>query len=98
MVIYWLLQFRIWFNQCYVLGPNMWRSDGRCGQNFTLQDGSGRPGQCDPDVNENSIGPCCSSTGFCGSSDTHCKRSGSHDFSRGMSYQGGRLRLVERHE
>ena len=98
MVIYWLLQFRIWFNQCYVLGPNMWRSDGRCGQNFTLQDGSGRPGQCDPDANENSIGPCCSSTGFCGSSDTHCKRSGSHDFSSGMSYQGGRLNLVERYE
>ena len=76
------------------LGPNMWRSDGRCGQNFTLQDGSGKPGQCDPDANENSLGPCCSSTGFCGTSDTHCKRSGSHDFSRAVENQGGRLKLV----
>merc|ERR1712038_1258171 len=61
----------------YVEGQD-WRSDGRCGQRNPLQDG--RPGQCDPNANANEQGPCCSSSGWCGNSDAHCKCSGCTDF------------------
>ena len=61
----------------------MWRPDGQCGQQYPLQDGSGRPGQCDPD----SDSPCCSSVGWCGISDAHCKCPGCKDFRRGCPFE-----------
>ena len=60
-----------------------WRKDRRCGLEFPLPDGSGQPGQCNPD-SENF---CCSKSdlhycavqctllfrwGFCGGDEEHC--------------------------
>ena len=42
------------------------RSDGQCGPELPLEDGS--PSQCDPD----SADFCCSAYGYCGGSDAHC--------------------------
>ena len=42
------------------------RSDGKCGLENPLEDGS--PSQCDP----NSADFCCSAYGYCGGSDAHC--------------------------
>ena len=70
------LQLCKWYTEYFVLEP--WRSDGRCGLNNPLDDG--RPGQCDPNANANEKGPCCSSLGWCGNSDAHCKCAGCQDF------------------
>ncbi|CAH1247884.1 Hypp8046 [Branchiostoma lanceolatum] len=50
------------------------RPDGRCGDNFKGR--GGNPGQCDP----SSVLPCCSTSGWCGGSDAHCRCSGCADF------------------
>ncbi|CEM25414.1 unnamed protein product [Vitrella brassicaformis CCMP3155] len=47
-----------------------WRTDGRCGEEFK-QD-NGKPGECDP----YSPSPCCSPSGWCGSSPQHCQCEG----------------------
>ncbi|XP_070551405.1 uncharacterized protein [Ptychodera flava] len=44
-----------------------WRSDGRCGQQFPVVDGS--PATCDPEGET----PCCSAERFCGSGEEYCK-------------------------
>ena len=41
---------------------------------------NGRPGQCDPNANAKKKGPCCSSRGWCGNSDAHCKCGGCIDY------------------
>ncbi|KAK2717564.1 complement C1s subcomponent-like [Artemia franciscana] len=51
-----------------------WRSDGRCGEDFVLENGS--PSECDP----KSERPCCSAFGFCGKSKSHCTCKGCRDF------------------
>ncbi|XP_019641419.1 PREDICTED: uncharacterized protein LOC109482960 [Branchiostoma belcheri] len=51
-----------------------WRSDGRCGPDFPAA--AADPGECDP----NSDAPCCSSEGYCGSTDNHCTCSGCKDY------------------
>nr|XP_006816218.1 PREDICTED: uncharacterized protein LOC102809517 [Saccoglossus kowalevskii] len=48
-------------------GPKTWRSDGRCGPNYPLEDGT--PAECNPD----SGFPCCSTYGWCGSTFDHCE-------------------------
>jgi len=45
-----------------------WRSDGSCGPKNPLPDGSGKPGECNPD----SDFFCCSKWGHCGSTAEHC--------------------------
>ena len=47
---------------------NMWRNDGKCGENFPLPNGTAA--QCDPDGEK----PCCSSRwyGECGNTTEHC--------------------------
>lgn len=50
-----------------------WRQDGKCGANGTLS--SGKPAECDPDHLY-----CCSSAGYCGTSDLHCKCNGCQDY------------------
>jgi len=57
---------------------NPWLSSGRCGPEHPLP--TGEPGQCDPTAWENEVGPCCSSLGWCGNSDAHCKCSGCIDY------------------
>ncbi|PHJ16082.1 mannosyl-oligosaccharide glucosidase, partial [Cystoisospora suis] len=44
-----------------------WREDGRCGPNFPVKK-SGRPSVCNP----LSDSPCCSPSGYCGSTPGHC--------------------------
>ena len=58
------------------VGSLDWRSDRRCGSSFPR---NGKPGQCNPNGNE----PCCSSIGYCGLSDAHCKCSGCTDYRKG---------------
>ena len=66
-----------------------WRDDGRCGPNHPI---NGQPGQCDPNANANHKGPCCSSVGWCGNSDAHCKCDGCKDFTKGNFFKK-RLRI-----
>ena len=67
------------FSNCTESGhPEAEIPDGRCGPNFQLKDGT--PGQCDPNANANMKGPCCSSLGYCGNSNAHCKCKGCTDF------------------
>ena len=47
------------------------RNDGRCGVNFPIP-GTVQPTECDPTSRKNEVGPCCSGSGFCGSSSDHC--------------------------
>ena len=61
-----------------------WRPDGRCGSQYPLDDG--RPGQCDPNADENGKGPCCSPFGWCGNSRQHCPCSGCTDFRQPGKY------------
>ena len=44
----------------------LYRSDGRCGASFPLEDGT--PAECDP----NSDFWCCSEHGYCGGTQEHC--------------------------
>jgi len=46
-----------------------WRTDRRCGSDFPLPDGSGEPGQCNPN-SETEF--CCSKWGYCGGDEEHC--------------------------
>merc|ERR1712156_791041 len=46
-----------------------WRTDRRCGSDFPLPDGSGEPGQCNPN-SETEF--CCSKWGYCGRDEEHC--------------------------
>ena len=48
----------------------LWHSDGRCGMQYPLWDGS--PGQCDPGSDAVGQGPCCSKIGWCGNQEFHC--------------------------
>jgi len=50
-----------------VQGEKMWRSDGRCGPGFHLNN-TNIIAQCNPDLGNE----CCSSDGWCGSSTKHC--------------------------
>ncbi|XP_035660233.1 uncharacterized protein LOC118404941 [Branchiostoma floridae] len=51
-----------------------WRPDLRCGSSFPAP--GANPGQC----NGNSGQPCCSTSGWCGSSSAHCYCSGCVDY------------------
>ena len=44
------------------------RKDRRCGKEFPLPGGSGKPSQCDP----KSDNYCCSQWGYCGGDADHC--------------------------
>ncbi|KAI8514064.1 hypothetical protein Bbelb_083880, partial [Branchiostoma belcheri] len=54
--------------------PNKWRYDLRCGPSYTTP--KANPGECNPD----SSAPCCSPTGYCGNSASHCTCSGCVDY------------------
>merc|ERR1711892_198669 len=58
----------------------LWREDGKCGAKHPLDDGS--PGQCDPEGDGPKQGPCCSSKGFCGNTEKHCKCKGCIDYTK----------------
>ena len=58
----------------------MWHSNERCGMQYPLPPTDGSPSQCDPNANADRKGPCCSSVGWCGNSDSHCKCSGCKDY------------------
>jgi len=53
------------------------RSDRKCGQEYPLPGGG--PSQCDP----NSVNPCCSKWGFCGSDAEHCECEECSDYRQG---------------
>eukprot|EP01060_Flectonema_neradi_P031465 TRINITY_DN477_c2_g1_i2.p1 TRINITY_DN477_c2_g1~~TRINITY_DN477_c2_g1_i2.p1 ORF type:complete len:2145 (+),score=515.29 TRINITY_DN477_c2_g1_i2:620-6436(+) len=57
------------------------RSDGRCGSSFPIP-GTLLPSECDPTTRKNEIGPCCSSSGFCGPSPDHCECRDCVDYSK----------------
>ena len=52
-----------------------WREDGRCGEQFPLT--NGYKSQCSPSSPDH----CCSSNGWCGRTDAHCKCSSCIDYS-----------------
>ncbi|XP_078579508.1 uncharacterized protein LOC144863813 isoform X3 [Branchiostoma floridae x Branchiostoma japonicum] len=54
-----------------------WRDDLRCGPDFPAPGAAS--GECDPV----SFTPCCSISGFCGSTEEHCKCEGCVDFRTG---------------
>ena len=62
-----------------------WRSDGRCGTRYVLNDG--RAGQCDPNARGKGEGPCCSRFGHCGDTAAHCDCAGCTDFRRTEAMQ-----------
>ncbi|XP_078589031.1 uncharacterized protein LOC144869531 isoform X2 [Branchiostoma floridae x Branchiostoma japonicum] len=51
-----------------------WRDDSRCGPSFPAK--GANPGQCDP----GGPNPCCSSQGYCGSTEAHCTCEGCEDY------------------
>ena len=71
-----------------ILDSPAWREDGRCGNSFPLSNRA--LSQCDPRANANEKGPCCSSLGWCGNSDAHCKCTGCVDF----TYNGNPMLLL----
>ncbi|KAI8510905.1 hypothetical protein Bbelb_118210 [Branchiostoma belcheri] len=60
-----------------VKNGSRWRADLRCGPDFPAPGAAS--GECDPV----SFTPCCSLSGFCGSTEKHCKCEGCVDFRTG---------------
>ncbi|XP_019628305.1 PREDICTED: uncharacterized protein LOC109472881 isoform X1 [Branchiostoma belcheri] len=61
-----------------------WRADLRCGPDFPAPGAAS--GECDPV----SFTPCCSLSGFCGSTEKHCKCEGCVDFRTGSGVSTNR--------
>jgi len=59
---------------------DLWRSDGRCGKNYKMFNGA--PYECNPALSGPKQGPCCSASGFCGNSETHCNCPTCVDYSK----------------